>query len=407
VLTGDGATDLILSTNSDIKSDVRVASNSKNLTFLKGTSDPYNYVTWTKSFIGGTPSAFYARDIYAGDFGSGHTDLYVADATEFCISGSPCFQGTQQYIYLNDGQGNLTKTAIPGPGMSSSTVHGVGMGSAADGFGLAFNTPFNNPNNGNILYSTVTLSNTGVLSTTAAAAASGSLFNGRPFPQCFYTAAVQRNASGQPKDLICFSQEVAGVQTNHVIGTNRAGQFVFDLNIAVNSKFNGWAVEDVAIGNFSGHTDGRQDFAVLQVDRTGSKPTENTAIRLFINTNGVYTDQTDRYFGGAACGGCLGELQNDTAGFHRIKTVDLNNDGKDDIVFIRENNHGANPAINDYTGISKQIELLLNTSGGFARKSIKAPAGLLFGNSFTVIGRAAKSEIVFELAGKLYVGVIQ
>ena len=381
--------------NTDIVySLANVATNStpSAIQFLKGTADPYSFTTWNPTITGAgtTAQAHYARDIVFGDFGDGKTGMYIADQSEYKTNaGSSTFDGVNQYVYTNDGAGNFTKTLLD---FGVGSVHGSAVGNfPTDGFSIFFNNPFTaNPN-------IAAIGNDITNGTTQAVQA---ISGGK----CFYSAAVMlKHASSfsgtnsTKRDLICFSQgnNTALVTDHSIFFNNGAGAFSTQLVLATSAP-QGWTVEDVVVGNFSGRTDGREDFVVLYVNRSvanNDAAFENTSVKIYVpDANGVPQDQTANYFG-AGCVQCA-DFTNDVTKFHRIKGVDVNNDGKLDLTMVRQTTGAPS-----YT---RQLEVLVNAGGSFARKTFTA------GNSYMGYNvTPVSSRVMVTVGGKLYLGAVQ
>lgn len=379
--------------NTDIVySLANVATNStpSAIQFLKGTADPYSFTTWNPTITGAgtTAQAYYARDIVFGDFGNGKTSMYIADQSEYKTNaGSSTFDGVNQYVYTNDGAGNFTKTLL---NFGVGSIHGSAVANlATDGVSIVFNNPFTaNPNIGIIGADLTTNPPTFTTLTTISGSASN---------KCFYTAAVMLNTASSvngKRDLICFSQgSNTALVTDHSIYFNNStgsGQ------ILPTSAPQGWTVEDVVVGNFSGRTDGREDFVVLYVNRSvanNDAAFENTSVKIYVpDANGVPQDQTANYFG-AGCVQCA-DFTNDVTKFHRIKGVDVNNDGKLDLTMVRQTTGAPS-----YT---RQLEVLVNAGGSFARKTFTAGNSYM-GYNVTPIG----NRVMVTVGGKLYLGAVQ
>lgn len=393
--------------NTDIVySLANVATNStpSAIQFLKGTADPYSFTTWTPVITGAgtTAQAYYARDIVFSDFGDGKTGMYIADQSEYKTNaGSSTFDGVDQYVYTNDGAGNFTKTLLD---FGVGSIHGSAVGNfPTDGFSIFFNNPFTDSAN--------PIAAVGTDITTAGVTQTKAAINGG---KCFYSAAVMlKNVSSDggtsstKRDIICFSQDNgAGTAniTNHRIFYNNP---TFDFNstgdVLQSSAAQGWTVEDVVVGNFSGRTDGREDFVVLYVNRVNaadpnpkSYPAfENTSIKIYVpDANGVPQNRTADYLGINSSCACT-DLDNDTAKFHRIKGVDFNNDGKMDLAMIRNVGGSAlNPV--------RQLDVLINTGSSFTRKTFTAGNSYM-GYNVTPIG----NRVMVTVGGKLYLGAVQ
>lgn len=324
--------------------------------------------------------------------------MYIADESEMCAAGQtpPCnFSGTTQYAYINDGNGNFTKVNT---GIGPASVHGPSVGNlTTDKFSILFNNPWV-PANQNVLdegYNLTVPQTVGL--TTSSTALAGA--------RCFYTAAVILNnvkSSTGKRDVICFSPEP--VRDNHIIMYNDGnGNFnTVATDVLPNaSGFVGWTVESVAVGNFSGHTDGREDFAVLQVNRTTVGTNGNTAIHIYItNAQGVPVESTAAYFGNTACSSCLTDFANDASGFMRLIAVDVNGDGKTDIAFMRTNTAAV--------GVARQLELLLSQGTYFARKTFHPATNGWFGP--TVIARkltSGQAQLLFSVNSNLAAVTVQ
>lgn len=381
--------------NTDIVySLANVATNStpSAIQFLKGTADPYSFTTWTPTITGAgtTAQAYYARDIVFGDFGNGKTSMYIADQSEYKTNaGASAFDGVAQYVFTNDGTGNFTKTLLD---FGAGSIHGSAVGNfSTDGFSIFFNNPFTANTNIAAIGNDITNG-----ATQAVQAISGG--------KCFYSAAVMlkhassfSGTSSTKRDLICFSQgnNTAQVTDHSIFFNNGSGAFGTQLVLSTSAP-QGWTVEDVVVGNFSGRTDGREDFVVLYVNRSvanNDAAFENTSVKIYVpDTNGVPQDQTANYFS-AGCAACT-DFTNDVTKFHRIKGIDVNNDGKLDLTMIRETAGAPN-----YT---RQLEVLVNAGGSFTRKTFTAGNSYM-GYNVTPVG----NRIMVTVGGKLYLGAVQ
>ena len=212
-------------------------------------------------------------------------------------------------------------------------------------------------------------------------------------------ASSSGGTNSTKRDLICFSQDngvgTANITNHRIFFNNGAGGFVTQLALNTSAP-QGWTVEDVVVGNFSGRADGREDFVVLYVNRSvanGNPAFENTSVKIYVpDVNGVPQDQTAAYFG-AGCTACT-DFTDDVTKFHRIKGVDVNNDGKLDLAMVRQT-VGA-PT---YT---RQLEVLVNTGGSFTRKTFTAGNSYM-GYAVTPIG----NKLMVSVGGKLYLGAVQ
>jgi hypothetical protein len=404
-LASSSSKDIVILQSGANAVDPAVASNNLPAIFLKGTSNPLSFTSWSPTITGGDgkANAFYGRDLIFGDFGNGNTSMYIADENEWCGTGiiAPCnLLGVTQYVYINDGAGNFTKKDV---GIGLAGVHGESGGNfSTDKFSVVFNNPWAASNPTKIATG---LNLTTATPTVTASTLSAPMLNSNG--ACFYTATVMlknvKSAGGinsNQRDVICFSPS-SGTLGWHTIAYNDGnGDFNVTApdNLANAPGFNGWTVEDVTVGNFSGHTDGREDFAVVEVNRSGSGTANNTAIRIYItDANGVPSDQTATYFG-ASCTQCATEFANDSAKFHRIHALDINNDGKADLVTIRD------PAQNG----SRQIEVLVNQGASFSRKTFVPPTGTYIGSSDLIAVKTANGvELIMSITGKLTAVTVQ
>jgi hypothetical protein len=160
-------------------------------------------------------------------------------------------------------------------------------------------------------------------------------------PSFFYTATIDVNHDGK-KDIIGFS---ASDYTHRIYINNGTGGFTAGSVIPnfVNSNI---VVENVAVADLNG--DGWDDFVSVQIDRTAAN-TNYSYIRVYINNQaGSFTDATSTWLGTG--------YQNNYYKFFRIRAFDINNDGKTDLVFVRDLDSSA------YT---RKVEVLLNTGSAF------------------------------------------
>ena len=313
----DGYPDVILSNNS--------ASNNSDspVTFIAGTASPTVYTRITPTIVGGSAGAWFTRDIVVGDFnGDGKKDFYLADASEYTATGMMPWDGTTQYFYTNNGNGSFTKTSTG----VSALVHGAGAAnSAVDGFGLALNTPWGSTTN---YFHTV--NNAADTANPLPAA-----------PSFFYTTTIDVNHDGK-KDIIGFS---ASDYTHRIYINNGSGSFTAGATIPnfVNSNI---VVESVAVADLNG--DGWDDFVTVQIDRSAGA-TNYSYMRVYINNQtGSFTDATSTWLGTG--------YQNNYYKFFQVRAFDINNDGKKDLVFVRDI---------DTSAYTRKVEVLLNTGSSF------------------------------------------
>jgi hypothetical protein len=303
---------------------------------------------------GGTASAWYTRDIVVGDFdGDGKKDFYLADASEYTATGTMPWDGTTQYFYANNGNGAFTKTSTG----VSALVHGAGYGnSAVDGFGLALNTPWGSTTN--YFHS--------INNTTDTA---------NPLPGAgafFYTATIDVNRDGK-KDIIGFS----GTDYSHRIYLNNgSGQFTAG-SVIPNFVNDNVVVESVAVADLNG--DGWDDFVTVQIDRTTAS-TNYSYMRVYINNQaGSFTDATTTWIGTG--------YQNNYYKFFQVRAFDVNNDGKTDLVFVRDL---------DTSTYTRKVEVLLNTGSAFNSINFSNLQGAMQNTLVLMAGTAGNYMLVIR-----------
>jgi len=346
-LNNDGYPDAILSSNVAI-----TVNTTSPVRFIAGTASPTVYTTMTPVISGGTASAWFTRDIVVGDFdGDGKKDFYLADASEYTATGTLPWEGTTQYFYVNNGNGAFTKTSTG----VSALVHGAVYGnSAVDGFGLALNTPWGSTTN--YFHS--------INNVTATA---------NPLPgagQFFYTATIDVNRDGK-KDIIGFS----GRDFSHRIYLNNGSGSFTAGSVIPNFVNDNVVVESVAVADLNG--DGWDDFVTVQIDRTAAK-TEYSYMRVYINNQaGSFTDATATWVGTG--------YQNNYYKFFQVRAVDINNDGKTDLVFVR---------CLDTSTYTRKVEVLLNTGSSFNSTNFTNLQGAMQNTLVLMAGTAGNYMLV-------------
>jgi FG-GAP-like repeat len=366
-LNGDGYPDVVYQTNANIKTNVNVP-----LYFLSGAQSPTTYSSLNLSITGGAAESWYIRQIITGDFnGDGKPDFYPVDASEYGGTNGWPWEGTNQYVYLNN-SGSFAKTNLL---ETNALVHGAGGANfKTDGFWVAANTPWGSDSKPKFYI------------------ASGSSTAGAPLPGLlsreafFYTTTIDVNKDGK-KDVIGFSS--SSDQAHHIYINNGSG--VFTAGPVIPNYFPNQAVtvEGVAVADFNG--DGWDDFVILQIDRRGSNPNNNSWLRVYINNKaGSFTDQTSTWLGTA--------YQNNAYGWVHLKTADMNNDGKADLFFVRDLNPGK-----DY---SRKYEILMNTGSIFSPTNFSKLQGYIGNASFSLRNQSG-NYFWLTKQGNPYVGVIK
>ena len=358
-LNGDGFPDAVLSTNS-----VSNANSPSGISFITGTANPAVYNTVTPAITGGTAGAWFARDIVVNDFnGDGKPDFYIADASEYTATGTLPWDGTNQYYYVNNGAGGFVKTDTG----VSALVHGAGgANSAVDGFSLALNTPWGSSTN---YFHTVN--------------SVGQTDN--PLPGAtsfFYSTTIDVNHDGK-KDIIGFS---APDYTHKIYINDGTGHFTAGAVIPnfVNSNV---VVESVAVADLNG--DGWDDFVTMQIDRTVVN-SNYSSMRVYINDqSGSFTDATTAWIGTS--------FQNNAYKFFQVRAVDVNNDGKADLVFV----HDVDPTV--YT---RKVEVLTNTGTSFATNNFTNLTGYI-GNTLIPMHNSAGNYLLVSQSGVMKAMVIK
>jgi len=358
-LNGDGYPDAVLSTNT-----ISNANLPSGISFITGTANPAVYNTVTPAITGGSAGAWFARDIVVNDFnGDGRPDFYIADASEYTATGMMPWDGTEQYYYINNGTGGFVKTDTG----VSALVHGAGgANSAVDGFDLALNTPWGSSTN---YFHTV--------------AATGETDN--PLPAAtsfFYSTTIDVNHDGK-KDIIGFS---APDFTHKIYINDGTGHFTAGAVIPnfVNSNV---VVESVAVADLNG--DGWDDFVTVQIDRTVIN-SNYSSMRVYINDqSGSFTDATSTWIGTS--------FQNNAYKFFQVRAVDVNNDGKADLVFV----HDVDPVAH-----TRKVEVLTNTGTAFATNNFTNLTGYI-GETLIPMHNSAGNYLLVSQSGVMKTMVIK
>ena len=358
-LNGDGYPDAVLSTNS-----VSNANTPSPVSFITGTANPVVYNTVTPTITGGSAGAWFARDIVVNDFnGDGRPDFYIADASEYTATGMMPWNGTNQYYYVNNGSGGFVKTDTG----VSALVHGAGgANSAVDGFDLALNTPWG--------------SSTNYFHTVAATSETDNPLPGAS--SFFYSTTIDVNHDGK-KDVIGFS---APDYTHKIYINDGTGHFTAGAVIPnfVNSNV---VVESVAVADLNG--DGWDDFVTMQIDRTVVN-SNYSSMRVYINDQaGSFTDATTTWIGTS--------FQNNAYKFFQVRAVDVNNDGKADLVFV----HDVDPVAH-----TRKIEVLTNTGTSFTTNNFANLTGYI-GNTLIPMHNSAGNYLLVSQSGVMKAMVIK
>lgn len=400
-LNGDGFQDLINSTSYEGKTNI-----DRPLQFLKATAKVDEFLSYSPTIIGGNASVWSLRKLYTGDFnGDGLIDFYPSDGSEYASdpSGWP-FLGTNQYYYINKGNGQFEKVDM---GIGAATAHGVAVGnSATDAFTFAINTPWN-PYPATSKISIIKVNSNGTPQALQRIYDQNSLFLVVPnVPNAnvqygegayFYMISADVNKDGK-KDIIAFSQNGATTGTEHNIFINTGNGFVYSGSFANNLGPSN-VVEGATIADFNG--DGYDDIAVSQVDRrTGSTTPEHSSLRIYINNKNVsFDDKTTDWIGSVLQLNKGWSQANYNDAFEPI-SVDVNGDGKSDLIFTHYSTTDGSP--------QNKVEILLNTGTSFTRMNFTKLASdnvtNFIGHMAATFTRNGKAYFVFNRNWQLYIG---
>jgi hypothetical protein len=343
-LDGDGRDDLILSSNYTTTFNTTTSAD-----FFKYSSDGVNFTTMSPTIVGGNASTLFLRSVLVGDFNNdGLKDFALADGTEFkdgthVSGGNILFNGTTQYAYLQKTDKSFQKVDL---GVGDKTWHGAGVANpATDGFALFLNTPWNDPAVATNLANTVSFS--GYAPTTRK-------YNLDPprFTGASWVTLADVNGDGIT-DVIMHSQSYLN---NVVLLNDGQGNLTYTATVPstfASSKIDGSGnsllqIENSAVLDLNG--DGKLDFVALYIDRSDSSvPAPKSHLRVFLNNgDNTFTDVTDIWLGS--------RYQDYLGGYYDFFAVDVNADGRKDIVFTTNPSNSSNNA---------QLTVLKNTGSAF------------------------------------------
>lgn len=396
-LNGDGFQDLINSTSYEGKTNI-----DRPLQFLKATGKVDEFLSYSPTIIGGNASVWSLRKLYAADFnGDGLIDFYPSDGSEYASdpSGWP-FLGTNQYYYINKGNGQFEKVDM---GIGAATAHGVAVGnSATDAFTFAINTPWN-PYPATSKISIIKVNASGTPEALQRIYPNqSSPFLSIPNVQngegdYFYMISIDVNKDGK-KDIIAFSQSGADAGTEHNIFINTGSGFIYSGSFSNNLGARN-PVEGATIADFN--SDGYDDIAVTQVDRRiGSTTPEHSSLRIYINNkNGSFDDKTSDWIGSALQLNKGWSQANYNDAYEPI-SADVNSDGKPDLIFAHYSTPDGSP--------QNKIEILLNNGTSFSRMNFTKLAsdnvGNFIGHVTALFFRNGKTYFIFNRNWQLYIG---
>lgn len=397
-LDGDGLPDLINSTSYEGKTNI-----DRPLQFLKATAKVDEFSTYSPTIIGGAASVWSLRKLFVGDFnGDGLADFYPSDGSEYATdpSGWP-FIGTNQYYYINKGNGQFQKVDV---GIGAATAHGVALGGLGDGFTFAINTPWNpHPETSKISIIKVNADGSPqalqriYANQNSPFLAVPNVTNGEG--DYFYMISADVNKDGK-RDIVAFSQYGANAGTEHNIFINTGNGFVYTGSFANNLGVSN-PVEGATVADFNG--DGYDDIAVTQVDRrSGSLTPEHSSLRIYINNKvGGYDDKTSEWIGSELQLNKGWSQSNYNDAYEPI-AADVNGDGKMDLIFSHYSTPDGSPR--------HKVEILLNTGASFVRTNFTSLASDDVTNSIghvtSVFKRDGKVYFVFNRNWKLYIGKV-
>lgn len=343
-LDGDGRDELILSSNYLTTNNFTTPAD-----FFKYSSDGVAFTTMTPTVVGGDASTKFLRSVLVGDFNNdGLKDFALADGTEFkdgthVSGGNILFNGTPQYAYLQKTDKSFQKIDL---GVGDKTWHGAGVANpVTDGFALFVNTPWNDPAVATNLANTVAF--TGYTPTTRK-------YNLDPprFTGASWVTMIDVNGDGIT-DVIMHSQSYLN---NVVLLNDGNGNLSYAATVPstfaaskIDSSGNSTVqIENSAVLDLNG--DGKLDFMALYIDRTNTAIPPTSHLRVFINNgNNTFTDATAAWLGT--------KYQNYLGGFYDFFAVDVDADGRKDIVFTTNPNNGGS--------INAQLTVLKNAGAAF------------------------------------------
>lgn len=319
----------------------------------------YNYNPTTKSFdpfkitIDGVanswPDVNFGMYVATSDINKdGIADIIVVDENEAPLAGAlqGTFTGAHQYAYISNSIGNYNKVDL---GFGRVCTHGYGIIDSADGkWRIVENTPWSDYTSTGKATSIATYNQTtgqfDVQQFTRTDPYYSSTPNGNQ-QQYFYQFSLDVNNDGNT-DIIGLSG-TSGY--NNIYTNNGYGNFTYSKSIdtGITSDI---TVEEVSVGDFNG--DGFKDFVVEGIDRRGDNPSQWKHVRVLINDqHGGFTDQTTQWLGT--------KFQNADLSYGYIDTMDINKDGKSDLVW----NHFSTYTFGEST--VNVIDVMISTGEAF------------------------------------------
>lgn len=353
----DGYADIIFAT--DISSSIQTQLSPVAIfTYNKTTQsfDPFKITIDGVSNI--WPEVYFGMYIAVSDINKdGITDFIIIDQNELPASPNTFgpFTGAYQYAYISTSIGNYNKVDL---GIGIANVHGYAIIKSIDGkFRIAANTPWTGSNPSN--FSISTYNDTTGLFESSLFSNGDSFYSsaGVPESEYFFTTGIDVNNDGNT-DLIGFTSpgNISAIYLN-----NGFGGFAFSktIDMSLKGRFaseGGWGigevVEEVSIGDFN--NDGYDDFVVLAIDRRGwPNQTEFKTIRVLINDQyGSFVDQTTTWKSD--------RFQNADLSYGYIDTMDINNDGKSDLIWNHMTTKSWIPNVSHHV-----IDVMLSTGSAF------------------------------------------